>query len=261
MKKLLFFLMFASLICHANGQSKYDMVMYYFIDTAALYGEVREAVQKCENLNGCSGIRIFPIYVFDDFSPHSRQDYLDGTFLRNLSPRYYRKDELLQKLGIKKKGKDHGFCDTNSRLLVAVDEFLLTDNHGDFVAQVESGLFRVYQSSPSTDSVLCISPKTFMTNLLNTHDFDFVFRTSRFVHLYKKPTVYFGVNKQEERISVIIHTLYGCKVFPMEEIVSCHWEDFQNQLTVLKQKVNDELKLSFEDEMDNITYKFCWPFF
>ncbi len=253
--------MFASLVCHANGQPKYDVVLNYFIDTAALYEEVREAVQKSENLNSCSGIKIFPIYVFDDFSAHSQQDYLDGTFLRDLSPRYYRKSELLQKLEMKENGKGHGFCDTNSRLLVAVDEFLLTDNHGDFVAKVESGLFRVYQSLPSTDSVLFISPKSYMTNLLNTYDFDFVFRTSRFAHLYKEPTVYFGVNKQEESISVIIHTLYGCEVFPMEVIVSCHWEDFQNQLIVLKQKVNDELKLLFEDEMGSITYKFCCPIF
>ena len=255
MKKLLFFLMLASLVYHANGQSKYDVVLNYFIDTAALYDEVREAVQKCENLNNCSGIKIFPIYVFDDFSPHSQQDYLDGTFLGDLRPRYYRKRELFQKFGI-----DNGFCGSNSRL-VAVDEFLLVDNLGRFVAKVESGLFRVYASLPNSDSVLYISPKSFMTDLLCTHDFDVVFRTSSFSHLYKKPTVYFGVNKHEESISVIIHTMYGCKVFPIEDIIDHHWEDFQNQLTLLKHEVNEELKNSFKNKMCNISYKLCVPFY
>ncbi len=256
MKKIPLFLMLIIFICHANGQSKYDVVLNYFIDTAALYVEVKEAIQKCENLNGYTDIKIIPIYFIDDFSKHSKQDYLDGTFLRNLSPLYYQKSNLFQKPGIRHVGSYN-----SKSWLITVDEFLLLDDHGSFVAKVESGLFGVYPCIPSSDSVLYISPKSFLTDLISTHDFDFVFRTSRFSHLYKEPTVYFGVNKHEESISVIIHTIYGCKVFSIEDIINYHWEDFQNQLTLLKYEVNEELKNSFKNKMCNISYKLCVPFY
>lgn len=256
MKEILLFLMLIIFICHANGQSKYDVVLNYFIDTAALYVDVQDAIYKCDNLNGYSDIKIIPIYFFNDFSTHSKQDYLDGTFLKDLSLRYYKRSELFQKLEIREKDS----CNSES-WSVSVDEFLLVDNYGSFVAKVESGLFGVYPCIPNTDSVLYISPKSFLTNLIITHDFDFVFRTSRFSHLYKEPTVYFGVNKHEENISVIIHTIYGCKVFPIEDIINYHWEDFQNQLTLLKYEVNEKLKKSFKNKMFNIRYELCVPFY
>ena len=254
MKKTLFVLIFAFFICNSNGQSKYDIVLDYYIDTIDLYGEVRDAIQRSEYLSDYSNIKIIPIYYFDDFSVHSKQDYLNGTFLKDLHPHYYKKDKLLQKYGIKENKKSGSW-------LTTVDEFLLVDNQGMFVAKVESGFFQIYTCSPSTDSFLYISPKSFLTETINTYGFDFVFRTSKFGHFYKKPTVYFGINKHKETVSVIIHTMYGCKVFPIEDIVNNHWEDFLYQLVSLKCFVNEELKVSFEKEMYGIKYKFCAPIY
>lgn len=254
MKKTLFVLIFAFFICNSNGQSKYDIVLNYYIDTIDLYGEVRDAIQRSEYLSEYSNIKIIPIYYFDDFSVHSKQDYLNGTFLKDLHPKYYKKGELFRRYGIKENKKTNYW-------LITVDEFLLVDNQGVFVAKVESGFFQIYTCSPSTDSILYISPKSFLTETINTYGFDFVFRTSKFGHLYKKPTVYFGINKQKEKMCVIIHTMYGCKVFPIEDIVNNHWEDFLFQLVSLKRLVNEELKESFENKTCGIKYQLCAPFY
>ncbi len=256
MRKTLFVLIFVFFICHSNGQSKYDIVLNYFIDTIDLYDKVRDAIQQSEYLSEYSNIKIIPIYFFDDYSLHSRQDYLDGTFLRELHPKYYQIRGLFQKHEKKRRENNK----PNS-WLVAVDEFLLVDNRGGFVAKVESGTFCIYSCIKRTDSTLYLSPKSFLTETINTYGFDFVFRTSKFGHLYKKPTVYFGINKDKKRISVIIHTMYGCKVFPIDDIVNNHWEDFLNQLVRLKNQVNEELKESFENEMSGNKYKLCMPFY
>ena len=55
--------------------------------------------------------------------------------------------------------------------------------------------------------------------------------------------------------------MYGCKVFPIDDIVNNHWEDFLNQLVLLKNQVNEELKESFENEMSGNKYKLCMPFY
>ncbi len=257
MKKTLLVLIFVFFICYSNAQSKYDIVLNYFIDTIGLYDEVRNAIQQNEYLSEYSNIEIIPIYYFDDFSLHSKKDYLDGTFLKELHPKYYQKSGRFQKYGIKGNREKNK---TNS-WLVDVDEFLLVDNHGAFVAKVESGTFNIYPCLEKSDSVLFISPKSFLTETINTYGFDFVFRTSKFGHLYKKPTVYFGINKHEKKTSVIIHTMYGCKVFQIDDIINNHWEDFLNQLVSLKRLVNEELKDSFENEMCGIKYKLCVPIY
>lgn len=260
MKKMLFLLIISFIISHVLGQSKYDIVSNYFIDTTVLFSEVEDAIHRCESLNGYPYLKIIPIYLFDDFFIHTKQEYIDGTFLCSLSPRYYQKSELYQRLGIKVIINNKNSCRSNP-WLIAVDEFLLVDQHGEFVGKVESGLFRIYTCLSNSDSILYISPKAHLTDLLSTHGFDFLFRTSDYGHFYKTPTVYFGINKQEKRLCVIIHTMYGCKVFPIEEIINYHWDDFQNQLTLLKHEVNNELKQSFENKMGNTRYKFCSPFY
>ena len=55
----------------------------------------------------------------------------------------------------------------------------------------------------------------------------------------------FGINLKEKKVYIIVNTRWGAEMFPLEEIINNHWDDFQNGLNNLYDEVNDRKKAEY----------------
>ena len=259
MKKCLLLMLCLLSVVQLIGQSIYAFDSRFLINSRELLQEVVKSCQECKDLNGRDDFIVFPIYYFDDFMTHSRQDYIDGSFLSSLTPNYYTMeiDGSCQKR-IEEKNNDcrQSTKSTKTIIVAEMENFLVVDSCGNYLAQVDPGTFACYPGWID-DSLIVINYNQFLSEILYQHTFDYIFKVSTFDER-GKPNVYFGVDKQNNSISVLIHSIYGVKIIPIEDIVDEHWEDFVNGLPIVKMETETLLKQEFEQRYNGIPVRFCY---
>lgn len=259
MKKYLLIILSLLSLVQLMGQSIYAFDSRFLFNSRELLQEVVKSCQECKDLNGRDDLIVFPIYYFDDFMTHSRQDYFDGSFLSSLTPYYFTMeiDGSCQKRP-EGENKDcrQNIKSTKTIIAAEMENFLVVDSCGNYLAQVDPLTFACYPGWID-DSLIVINSNQFLSEILYQHTLDYIFKVSTFDDR-EKPNVYFGVDMQNNSISVLIHSIYGVKIIPIEEIVDEHWEDFVNGLPIVKMETEALLKQEFEQRYNGIPVRFCY---
>lgn len=231
----------------ASAQNNLDIIEGYKLDTAALFCQIK--LHLCENKELRAATEFYPIYLFGDerFNEHSKEEYLDYSFMNTLCPRYIKCNRSFNchtdsfKNGNRKMRKDriikkHEMLETR---------IVLIGNGNGHIAGLMNGLtLKPCFYGRSSDSVDLVAPHAGVYKLMKEGLIDFVFTTSPKHDLLNNGLYYFlGINLQENKIYVILDSRHEAKMIPIEDVVNDRWEDFQNGL--------HDLYYDFRNEMEN----------
>lgn len=240
MKKLLLLIILFLSFCQVQGQIYFDLITRYMIDTSFLYQKVRKGIENNEQFIQRNNCMIYPIFQFIDTKPHSKEDYLNYSFLNTLTPLHRITNDNLNGYG----------------WVTKCDRILITNSKGDYLGKSDTYSFCSYYKC-ECDDVLMINRDSTLSDLLFNHVFDYIFATTEY-YPWDDVRIYFGVNKRRKNVSLIFFTNYGIKIMPMEEVINKHWEDFNHETQELIKEIYNELKHSFDSTMKDISYEFCY---
>lgn len=240
MKKLTLFTVLLFAISQSFGQMYFDMITRYMIDTSSLYQKVREGIANNEQFCQQKKYMIYPIYQFVDTKPHTKEDYLNYSFLNTLIPLHRMSNNNL----------------TGSGWLTKCDRILIVDTQGIYMGQADTYSFCSYYRC-ECDDVVMINQDASLSELLYRHVFDFLFSTTEY-HPWDDTRIYYGVNKRNRQVNVVYYTKYGIRNMSMEEVVKKHWEILHYDTSELKRIIYEELKHEFDSIMKDVPYEFCY---
>ncbi|MBR3710770.1 MAG: hypothetical protein IKM99_07405 [Bacteroidales bacterium] len=240
MKKLILFTLLLFAVSQSFGQMYFDMITRYMIDTSYLYQKVREGIANNEQFCRQKDYLIYPIYQFNDTKPHTKEDYLNHSFLNTLTPLHRMSNSII----------------TGSGWLTKCDRILIVDTQGEYMGHADTYSFCSYYKC-ECDDVMMINCDAALSDLLFNHVFDYIFATTEY-YPWDDVRIYFGVNKRRKNVSLIFFTNYGIKIMPMEKVINEYGEDFHHETQELKKEIYNELKHSFDSTMKDISYEFCY---
>lgn len=240
MKKILIFTFLLFTITQSHGQMFFDMITRYMIDTSSLYQKVREGIANNEQFCQQKNYMIYPIYQFVDTKPHTKEDYLNYSFLNTLTPLHRMPTNNMK----------------GSGWLTKCDRILIVDSLGEYMGQADTYSFCSYFKC-ECDNVVMINRDASISDLLYRHVFDFLFSTTEY-HPWDDVRIYYGVKKRNRQVDVVYYTKYGIRIMSMEDVVKNHWEVFRYDASELKRFFYDELKHEFDSIMEDVPYEFCY---
>lgn len=244
MKKSSLLLLMLFSAAHSFGQFYYDLVTRYMIDTAFLFQEVRNGVANNKKLCQFSDCLIYPIYMFRDITPHTKEDYLSGVFLNSLTTLHWMPSEYQ----LKNSRKGFGWVTT-------CDKILLVSTDGTYIGKADPDFYFSNSLCEYEDAVV-ITPDAALSDLLYHHVYDFLFCTTDY-QPRDKIRVYFGVNKKKKSVDVLFYSRFGVKTMTMETAINENWEEFCHGFPNLQNRIFEELKIAFDSTMTDIPYIIC----
>lgn len=200
-----------------------NLIERFQIDTTVLYNKIQSNFDfDCNNyLMNKGDLHIFPFYLFLDTVSHSKDDYIDYTFLDGFKVLSHTASQVIK-----------------------IDGYTITDSLGCILGlggwAIDPCCYTVF-GTPNT-----VFYRFDPTRFLYEHRLDFVFRTCRFGQygIVKNDFLY-GINMKEKQVYVIVDTRYGAELFPIEEIVQHHWNDFNHGLHEFCCKIRFKKDLEF----------------
>lgn len=203
-----------------------NILDYYQIDTTIILDEIKSKFCfDCNNyLMDKGDLHIFPFYLFLDTVFHSKDDYIDYTFLDDF------------------KVLSH----TASRV-IEIDGYTITDSLGCILGlggwAIDPCCYQVF-GKPSA-----VYYRFDPTRFLYEHRLDFVFRTCHYGKYGKiKNGFLYGINMKKRQVYVIVDTRYGAELFTIEEIINNYWDDFRNGLHELNNQVRYRKELEYKQQ-------------
>lgn len=230
---------------HSFGQIHFDLITRYMFDTAFLFQVVRDGIAKNDKLNQRSDCVIYPIYRFEDATPHTKEDFLSGAFLNTFTPLHHMPSEYWLSISQKRSG-----------WLSICDRIIILSADGDYLGEADPYFFYCYNVCED-DSVEILIPDAALSDLLYNHVFDYIFSTTEY-RSFDKTRIYYGVKKKDRRVDVIFYTFYGVKIMSMEEVVNDYWDEFCHESTTLLKEIYEEKKHSFDSVMKDVPYNICY---
>lgn len=251
MKRLLiiWFSIFA-IVLSSYAQMGLDIVKRFELDTASVFLEMRSRLANDDKLSGRTDLTICPVYKFIDDKWHSKDSYLDYSFLDTFEPCYshpvrYSKWRAFWSWITGK----NGWVVDEKRELLDFYEYKVYDSLGLVVG---SGPYRgdgciSYKKNPM-DTLVEYKWKT-PPDLLFDGRMDYlmaVLRT-RPEEGYSGSNVfyYYGINLPENRVYIIIPGYFEVRMYTLEEIVNDYWDDFKVGLPQLVKQVRKESALKW----------------
>lgn len=221
MKRIVVIFLLMGMVTVTKAQNPLDLIERYSIDTASLVSYIKENKLKKAGIDDCDGLRIAFIFAFEDTIEHSKDEYLDGSFLNSIYLSWHYSNR----------------CETNNgktnemnadKILLDVDRYFVLDKNG-IILGFGQNIDEPFCRAPSHSNVIfnCFDSARFIYN----HKVDIVCRIAGF------SCYLFGVNLQENKIYIVVDTRWGAEIFPLEEIINNHWDDFQGGLMTLYDEV------------------------
>lgn len=226
------------------AQNSLDIIEKLSIDTTDIYSRIENDCFKNTKLSDKIDLKIFVFYKFEDNACHDKQDYVDGSYLDSLSLIWYQPKmsevNSSKKCVLHKKNKEVSDKDDLATILLDIDAYTVTDNNGVIIGMGGDIYSRCLNVPYDTALVFSfVDPTTYQYS----KKMDFIFRTR---NKMKDNKYLYGINKNEGIIYVIVDTRFGSEIFTIEEIVTHHWDDFQNGLPILYEEVREKKKAEFE---------------
>ena len=223
MKKISFFTLILALeiVPSITFSQSLDIIDYYQIDTTIILNEIKSKFSyDCNNFLMDKGdLHIFPFYLFLDTVSHSKDDYINYTFL-----------------------DDFKVLSHTASQVIEIDGYTITDSLGRILGL--GGWAIDPCCYPAFGTPNAVYYRFDPTRFLYEHRLDFVFRTCHYGQYGKvKNAFLYGINMKEKQVYVIIDTRYGAELFTMEEIINNYWGDFINGLHCLRYTVQREKEL------------------
>lgn len=203
-----------------------DIINYYQIDTTIILNEIKSKFSyDCNNyLMDKGDLHIFPFYLFLDTVSHSKDDYINYTFL-----------------------DDFKVLSHTASQVIKIDGYTITDSLGCILGL--GGWAIDPCCYPAFGTPNAVFYRFDPTRFLYEHRLDFVFRTCHFEQygIVTNDFLY-GINMKEKQVYVIVDTRYGAELFPIEEIVQNHWNDFNHGLQELCHNVRAQKEFEYSNQ-------------
>lgn len=203
-----------------------DIIDYYQIDTTIILNEIQSKFTfDCNNyLMDKGDLHIFPFYLFLDTVSHSKDDYIDYTFL-----------------------DDFKVLSHTASQVIKIDGYTITDSLGCILGL--GGWAIDPCCYPAFGTPNAVFYRFDPTRFLYQNRLDFVFRTCHFGQYgIVNDDFLYGINMKEKQVYVIVDTRYGAELFPVEEIVQYHWNDFSHGLQELCHNVRAQKESEYNNQ-------------
>lgn len=213
-------------ICSVS-QNPLDIVERYSIDTAAMVSFIKEQKLSMLDLDKKNDIHIcFCLYMKDNTANHDKEDYLNGAFLDSLYLVWSLKNDY-------KRLHDISNLTENQKTdyLPCISWYTVVDGNGVLLG-IGPDLYQSCYPVPYREKLVCASCDP--THFLINKSVDIIFNIRKPYYSY----FIYGINLSENNIYIIVNTRWGAEMFPLEEIINNHWDDFQNGLTNLYYEVS-----------------------
>lgn len=227
MKKTICYILFVLSSTYSIAQNPLDIIERYSIDTAAMVSFIKEQKLSMLDLDKKNDIHIcFCLYMKDNTANHDKEDYLNGAFLDSLYLVWSLKNDY-------KRLHDISNLTENQKTdyLPCISWYTVVDGNGVLLG-IGPDLYQSCYPVPYRENLVCASCDP--THFLINKSVDIIFNIRKPYYSY----FIYGINLSENNIYIIVNTRWGAEMFPLEEIINNHWDDFQNGLTNLYYEVS-----------------------
>ena len=248
MKKYLYIILIF-LFQEVSSQNPLNIVDEYSIDTTMLKEVVLDIVKNNNRVDNNrvknrDDYRVFIFYYFLSEHTFGKEDYLNYSFLKDLKLVYERR------CWGSKMGKEEVYRNRFKRIknpskyykrksVLEVDGYTVTDSNGIIYGCGHLNDSYFY-NVPIREKLVFVwsDPTRFLFN--KQLDYILYITNRNDEELSVKPHYFYlyGINLKEKRVYIIVNTRWGAEMFPLEEIINNHWDDFQNGLTNLYYEVS-----------------------
>ncbi|MCQ2319182.1 MAG: hypothetical protein MJZ90_09745 [Bacteroidales bacterium] len=238
----MFILLITLTLDGVTAQNPLDIVKEYSIDTTKINEVVLKKVEMNSNVEKRNDFRVFVCYYFRDDRHHEKEDYLDYSFINGMNFVYECRRliggprKIVQHHKFKKIHNTSRYAKQKTKSILKTKWFTVTNSRGIIHGCGNFG--DVFCKVPVRDRLVYVWSDP--TAFLFTHQLDCLFYVDDHIArgLPNNQNCYlYGVNLKENRIYVVVDTRWGSEMFPLEEIVNNHWEDFQGGLIMLYDEV------------------------
>ncbi len=227
MKRIFCLVLFILTYINSISQNPLDIIERYSIDTAAMASFIKEQKLSMLELDKKNDIHIcFCLYMEDKVANHDKEDYLNGVFLDSLYLVWSHKNDYTRLHDIS------NLTDIQkTNYLPCISWYSVVDSN-DVILGLGPDLYQSCYSVPYRENLVCADcdPTRFLIN----KSVDIIFKIRKPYYCY----FIYGINISKNQVYIIVNTRWGAEMFPIEEIINNHWEDFQNGLTNLFDEVH-----------------------
>lgn len=216
MKRIVVIILLMGIVTVTKAQNPLDLIERYSIDTASLVSYIKENKLKEWGIDVEDTIKIFFCFHFEDTVIHSKEDYLDGSFLNSLyltwtsdNPKKGYKDIS----GMSEEQKEN--------LKLDIGWYSVVDKKGVMLG-MGPDLFDGFKIVPYRENLvfLCIDPTRYMFE----KKLDILFEIWRRNNGY----YWFGINLRENKIYLVVDTRWGAEMFTLEDIINNHLDSYRD---------------------------------
>lgn len=234
MKRITIIILFLCVVTVVNAQNPLDLIERYSIDTASMVSYIKENKLKNKGIGVDDNIKIFFCFHFEDTIIHGKEDYLDGSFLNSLYLVWRDED-------FRKQDDTSSLTESQRQKLVPdIGWYSVVDKKGVMLG-VSSDFYQCLCSVPYRENLVFVYSDP--TRFMYEGKIDILFKIGKRTSAYYN--YMFGINLSENKIYIIVTTRWGAKMFPLEEIVNNHWEDFQCGLQNLYNEVKERKEYEY----------------